>query len=739
MGLIAVLALALLAAPTDAGAKRRPGLNAKGSAEQVYVTKARPGEKLRLVRDGQKVATTEAGSLGGGLFREIGPGSGYRVRGDGRRRSDPVRVLKDRPAPPDTGIYKQELPESGYGYLRTRDGTKLAISVRKPDGQGPFPTLVEYSGYGYARPSSAQRGISDIATLLGFAVVDVNMRGTGCSGGAFDYFERLQSLDGYDVIETVAKQPWTLEKRVGMVGVSYGGLSQLFVGATNPPHLAGITPLSVIDDPAATLYPGGTLNTGFALAWAEDRDADAQPATETAGQDWAYDRIQEGDEVCEANQTLHTEATNLVQKVHDNQDYVPEVADPLTPSKFVDKIDVPVFLACQWNDEQTGAHCPRIARNFTGTDKKWFTFTNGLHIDALDPETFNRWYDFLQLYIARQRPALDPIVTDVIAPQVYQAAMGIPEVTLPDDPIQDEPTYEEALAAFEAQPAVRVLFDNGAGKLAQPGAPYPGFEQSYESFPIPACSPSPTPPCTQGRSWYLADGEELTDTAPAAEGTESFTWDMAARPATNFTGGTGSGGLWGALPDYNWQQVDDTNAASYMTDELTEDVGIVGAGALEAWVQSSVPDVDLQVTVSEVRPDGDETYVQSGWLRASRRALDPLQSTELEPVPSFLAAERADMPDGQFEKLTIPLYYQGHVYRAGSQIRLSITAPTGDQPVWSFDDTVPEESTADIEIAHSAERPSRLVLPQINGLDAPTDLPPCPSLRGEPCREFATP
>ena len=34
---------------------------------------------------------------------------------------------------------------------------------------------------------------------MGFTVVDVNMRGTGCSGGAFDFFEPLQSLDGYDV------------------------------------------------------------------------------------------------------------------------------------------------------------------------------------------------------------------------------------------------------------------------------------------------------------------------------------------------------------------------------------------------------------------------------------------------------------------------------------------------------------------------------------------------------------
>ena len=33
-------------------------------------------------------------------------------------------------------------------------------------------------------------------------------------------------------------------------------------------------------------------------------------------------------------------------------------------------------------------------------------------------------------------------------------------------------------------------------------------------------------------------------------------------------------------------------------------------------------DTDIQVTLSEIRPDGQETYVQSGWLRASRRVLD---------------------------------------------------------------------------------------------------------------------
>ncbi len=105
------------------------------------------------------------------------------------------------------------------------------------------------------------------------------MRGTGCSGGAFDYFEELQSLDGYDAIETVAAQPWVAHGKVGMVGISYPGITQLFVARTRPPHLAAITPLSVLDDTYTTVYPGGILNNGFAVGWAKDRAADALPAT----------------------------------------------------------------------------------------------------------------------------------------------------------------------------------------------------------------------------------------------------------------------------------------------------------------------------------------------------------------------------------------------------------------------------------------------------------------------------
>jgi uncharacterized protein len=698
---------------------------ARGSVEQVQVTGAKHGGQLSLLnRRGATVQKRRADSLGGLVFRDVRPGAGYRVL-QGSSATRVFTVLSDKPAPPNTAIYNQAIPTSGYGYLTTRDGTQLAINVQLPGGSGPHPTVVEYSGYGYANPAGGESSIAQIATLLGFAVVDVNMRGTGCSGGAFDYFEPLQGLDGYDVVETVARQPWVLHHKVGMMGVSYGGISQLFVAATNPPSLLGITPLSVIDNTATTLYPGGILNTGFALSWAKDRVHDAKPASPTGGQKWALTRIQEGDKNCQANQVLHGDAVDLLSKIHDNRYYVPKVVDPLAPVTFVHKIKVPVYMACQWTDEQTGGHCADLASNFSGTRRKWFTFTNGTHIDSLDPATFNRWYDFLELYVAQQKPELSPGLK-ALAPTVFSTAMGVPNVNLPDDPIQSEPNYAAALAAFQALPPVRILFDDGAGSA--PGSPVPGFEQSFPSFPLPG---------TRARSWYLTGGGALADKAPGKSGSNIFTWNKSARPATSFSGNTGSGtnGLWTATPPYHWQQGRAGSQLAYLSAPLTANTAIVGPGALDAWIKSSASDVDLQVTISEVRPDGKETFVQDGWLRASRRKLDRRKSTLLAPVPSLTKADAAPLPKGRFTEVIVPLYYEGHAYRAGSRIRVTIAAPGGDQPVWSFASTVPK-GHATVTLAYSRKMPSRLILPLVPGVAVPTPLPPCPGLRGEPCRTY---
>jgi uncharacterized protein len=731
---------AAFAFPAGASAAEA-SFSAHGSAEQVYVTGLEAGAKTSLWGGaGERLRTKRANKLGGLLFRKVKPGEGYRVRSGGET-SEPLTVLTTKSAPPSEDVYDQEIAESGYQYLTTRDGTKLAINVHPPEDvsnafpvqaphvpAGPTPTLIEYGGYGYARPGGPESGISIIANIFGFTVVDVNMRGTGCSGGAFDFFEPLQNLDGYDVIETIARQPWVKHGKVGMLGISYGGISQLFTAQTQPPNLAAITPISLIDQSQTTLYPGGILNTGFAFEWTKDRMADAKPAGPKSGQDWAYTMIQEGDKTCEANQALHPEHAHLLSKVRANDSYRPKVADPLSPITFVDKINVPTFMACQWQDEQTGGHCPTLASRLTGTDKKWVTWTNGTHVDSLAPETFNRWYDFLQLYVAKEPPMQDSAAIQAAAPLIYEEAMGISDQTLPPDPVQQEPTYEGALAAFEAFEPIRILFDNGAGR--DPGTPYPGFEQSFPNFPIPG---------TTARSWYLGTEGTLRDDPPAGEGIDSLTWNARSGSLNSLKEGTSTGsgenGLWTASPAYEWAQDPAGGALSYLTEPLAEDTTVVGAGAVHAWVRSSKPNVDLQAVISEVRPDGKETFVQAGWVRTNMRKLDRKKSTLLEPVLSLRARDRVPMPSDRFVKVVIPLYYQGHPYRADSRIRVRIADPNGDQPIWSFGEAQPKRR-ANVAIAYSESRPSRLVLPVVPGVEVPTELPPCPGMRGQPCRDY---
>ena len=274
--------------------------------------------------------------------------------------------------------------------------------------------------------------------------------------------------------------------------------------------------------------------------------------------------------------------------------------------------------------------------------------------------------------------------------------------------------------------SVRVMFDSGAGK--NPGEPYPGFEQSWTRFPIPGVT---------ARSWYLARGGALGDKPPKRRGVNSFTWNAHARSLTDFTGSTSTGdnGLWMATPTYHWTPPPRHTGLSYVSPPLKSNTVVIGPGAVHLWVRSSTPNADFQATISEVRPDGKETFVQNGWQRGNERKLDRRKSTLLEPVPSFRKRDVRPLPHNRFVEVTIPLYYEGHVYRAGSRIRVTITAPNGDQPIWSFSQTSPK-GKANVSVAFSKRKPSRLILPVVPGVSVPTGLPPCPGLRGEPCRTY---
>ena len=129
----AALALLLASAPASA-AGAGPGFSAHGSVEQVYVTGLSPRRGCRsLNRSGQAVATKRADAQGGLLFRNVKPGTGYRVRPAGRRADvGAADGALDATGAAEHGRLQPDDPAEGYGYLTTRDGTKLAIDVHPP-------------------------------------------------------------------------------------------------------------------------------------------------------------------------------------------------------------------------------------------------------------------------------------------------------------------------------------------------------------------------------------------------------------------------------------------------------------------------------------------------------------------------------------------------------------------------------------------------------------------------------
>jgi predicted acyl esterase len=715
-----------------------PTFAAHGSVGQVYVTDADPGSALQLLdANDQIVQTGTADADGSFVFRNVAVGAGYAVTMDagGALRQSSLVAVTDPNDPPDPSFYSNQQINDGYGYLTTRDGTKLAIMVYLPGpiDQGPYPTVIEYSGYDPANPDSPQPSTL-LTSAVGYAAVGINMRGTGCSGGTFDFFEPLQSTDGYDAIEIIAAQPWVKNHEVGMVGLSYPGISQLFVAQYQPPHLAAIAPLSVIGNAATgTLYPGGILNNGFALSWATARQHDAQDArqncpansTKPCGQPWARTRIDNGDQVCLDNQKLRAQTPDFVAKIYENTVYDPVIADPLAPATFVHKITVPVFLAGAWQDEQVGPYFATMLGNFTGTDKLHFTLINGGHADALDPPIFTRWLEFLSFYVRREIPQF-PDNARVLLAFLSQEVFGVSDPVVEPDRFTNAPSFDAALASFESDPKIRVLFD--AGATPPLGGPQQAFERSFDHWPVAdGLQPSSI--------WYFQDGGRLDPAPPTGDGADSYLYDPSRSQLTSCNN-CGSD-VWLAMPNWNWQPLPSGKAVAYVSDPLSETLETVGSGSVDLWLQSTATDTDLQVTLSEVRPDGGETYVQTGWLRASHRKIDDTASTILRPVQTHYGADVADLPAGQFVLARVEMFPFAHVFRAGSQIRISVEAPGGDRPEWKFDALpLPVGGSVTNTIAHSAAYPSRVVLPVVPDDDVTTPLPPCPSLRGQPCRAY---
>lgn len=124
-------------------------------------------------------------------------------------------------------------------FIKLNDGVQLATDIYVPKKifkrKGKCPTILvrlpywkdmfSFIGYGYA--------------AYGFVTVIQDIRGTGHSNG-FNYYLFTEREDGLETLEWISNQYW-YNGKVGMVGASYFGITQLAVSWDNR-YLTCITP-----------------------------------------------------------------------------------------------------------------------------------------------------------------------------------------------------------------------------------------------------------------------------------------------------------------------------------------------------------------------------------------------------------------------------------------------------------------------------------------------------------------
>ena len=130
-----------------------------------------------------------------------------------------------------------------------RDGVRLAATLYIPQGDGRYPGI--FSFYPYLKDGWIglfKEPHYRYFASRGYAVMQVDFRGTGASQGKSPHpFDVQERLDGHDVVEWMAVQPWCTGS-VGVWGYSYGGITALSIASTQPPHLRAIIPIHATCD-----------------------------------------------------------------------------------------------------------------------------------------------------------------------------------------------------------------------------------------------------------------------------------------------------------------------------------------------------------------------------------------------------------------------------------------------------------------------------------------------------------
>src|SRR5882762_4211298 len=164
-------------------------------------------------------------------------------------------------APPSTSI---DLVIQYDVAMKTRDGITLYADIYRPKSPDKFPVILMRTPY----DKSVNWAVASVFQMVprGYVVIIQDVRGRYTSEGEWYPF-RHEQADGFDTVEWAAALPFS-DGKVGMMGGSYVGATQMLAAIAQPPHLVAIAPnVTASNYHEGWTYQGGAFEQWFDQNW----------------------------------------------------------------------------------------------------------------------------------------------------------------------------------------------------------------------------------------------------------------------------------------------------------------------------------------------------------------------------------------------------------------------------------------------------------------------------------------
>jgi len=558
--------------------------------------------------------------------------------------------------------------------MKTRDGVTLYADIYRPKSFDKFPVILMRTPY----DKSANWAVAPAFKIVprGYVVIIQDVRGRYRSEGEWYPF-RHEQADGFDAVEWAAALPYSNGK-IGMMGASYVGATQMLAAIAQPPHLAAIAPNMT----ASNYHDGWTYQSGAFEQWFD------QNWTTQLAQNTLERFIHQNTNALVGVPTLpltNYPVFNFGQLPADaqlTQMIAPYYSDWLAHPDYdhywkqwsieenFSKITVPMLQVGGWYDIFNAG----TLRNYMGVKKyganEAARTQQHLLIEIGGHAGFGRRIGDVDF----GPHALENVYTDVILDWYDFLFKGIKNQFATDKPVK--------------------LFAMGANEYRQ-----------EDDWPPPQAHATKYFLHSNGHANSLRGDGSLSTSAPKSEPPDNYVYNPG-NPVPTIGGPLCCNEEHMEPGPRDQRPVENRDdVVVYSIGPLAQDLEVTGPVTADLFVKSSAIDTDFTGKLVDVGPDGFARDLTEGILRMRYRA----------------SQERSElMNPGQIYEITVDLWATSNVFLRGHSLRLEISSsnfPRFDRNMNTGEETRSARNfvPATNMILHDTQHPSALILPVVSG------------------------